>query len=420
MTIAKNAVVLALVAFISVPAMAKDEAVDLRGAYSAAIKKTEVIPIEESQRKQYESLVNQAKSAFAPSLSAGVSLGLGDPGNFSGVAGAASFGLNAVQPIYQGGKFEASLAAAQSGKLANELSQKASRVALFSAVSHAYSQILMTEQDIKNLKFIITQTDEIITELTKRVNIGKSKQSEVLMARSQQAVQQSELKTIEGNLESSRELFAFLTGLKSETKLTDVGASLPQPKGKLGYYLELVKNRPDIGYFNANIEVNRQLIKAEAAANAPQLSLFGDFYPYRSGSNHDIYWDAGIGINLNLFNGDLISSRISGAEAKLKESELDLDKQMRQDITEIKTSYKNYVSLKGQVDSLENALSITKKNYEVQKQDYIYGLVTNLDVLQAFNTLQSTKRSFDKTRYMVFSAWTDVLASTNQLPEGDK
>lgn len=71
-----------------------------------------------------------------------------------------------------------------------------------------------------------------------------------------------------------------------------------------------------------------------------------------------------------------------------------------------------------QTKILEKALVATEQNYQEQKKDYSYGLVTNLDVLQALNSFQETKRSLDRLRFQVMASWAELKATVGQIPSG--
>jgi outer membrane protein TolC len=45
------------------------------------------------------------------------------------------------------------------------------------------------------------------------------------------------------------------------------------------------------------------------------------------------------------------------------------------------------------------ATDAARKNYETQQRDYRFGLVTNLDVLQALTVFQENQRALDRARY---------------------
>jgi outer membrane protein TolC len=68
-----------------------------------------------------------------------------------------------------------------------------------------------------------------------------------------------------------------------------------------------------------------------------------------------------------------------------------------------------------QIKALEAALKSTEGNYREQEKNYRFGQATNLDVIQALNSFQDSKRTLDRTRYLAFSAWAELKAATAQV-----
>lgn len=388
--------------------------VSLEDAYLAALKKTEIVPIEDSQKRQMDARIDQAKANFLPSITAGANYGL-QPGDAK-LNDQAALVLSISQPIYQGGRDYARLLVAKSQKVSNEWSLAAIRINTYSAVAQYFYNILSAEQDIKNLNATVNQTKGIIEELQKRNLIGKTKNSEVLMAQSQLAILQAELKAVYGNLALSREQFAFVTGLDKDTVVYDNFDIFPELK-KLEYYMEIGSKKPDVLSLTADVQTAKENLNLEKAGGLPSLFITGDVYPIRTGSMSGVNWDIGLGINLSIFEGGNIDARIREAADKEKEAELVLSRKMRQAETEIKIAYQNLENLLEQMKVLESALIITEKNYLEQKKDYGFSLVTNLDVLQALNSFQTTKRSLDKTRIDVKASWIDLMAAVAQIPK---
>jgi outer membrane protein len=387
--------------------------ITLEEAYRTAFKKTEILQLEESRRKQANARVDQASSVFFPNISAKANY-LREGGN--SVSGDNTvFAVSVTQPIYQGGRDRALLAAAQSDKLAKEYSFTALRVETYSAVAAAYYQILAAQLDIENLKSTLLQTRGIIDELKKRNAIGQTKNSEVLMTEAQLAVDQADLKAAEGRLNAAREQFAFTTGLDKNTGVVNNTKMHPEIE-PLAYYLSYADKRPDILFLTSNVTTAKENLAKEKRGYRPSVSLLADWYPVQSDSSSP-RWDLGVGLSVPVFDGSNIKARIREAQGKVEEAEAILKKQKRQSEADIKAAYENVVNLRDQVNALVSALSATEKNYNEQKKDYEFSLVTNLDVLQALNTFQSTKRNLDKTKVDMLSAFAQLMAAVAQIPE---
>lgn len=97
-------------------------------------------------------------------------------------------------------------------------------------------------------------------------------------------------------------------------------------------------------------------------------------------------------------------------------SELTAFETIRSAERELSTLYQNYLQLQVQLDAYKQALSKSEEAYRLNKKDYQYGLVTNLDVLQTLNIYIQTKRSYDNLYAMAHMTYKNLEASTGVLP----
>ena len=394
-----------------------EETVSLKDAYDAAIKNTEFGAIQESQKIQADARVEKAGAAGFPFVSAKGSYAIQQATpTSSNPNDAASLSIGAVQPLYQGGIEGAGLEQAKFQRTSLELQLKSARLTLYSSIAHSFYDVSSAEKDKANLEIIIGKNKEIIKELEDRRSIGKSRNSEVLMAQSQLAVLQADYVGVLRTIDASRENFAFLTGLKKETGINSPEGDFSSLK-ELSFYLDKAGARPDVLALTADVEAAKREVTVLAAFGLPGVSLTGNYYPYRTGSNSGIYWDAGVWASFTLFDGGNTGAGVKEAINKQKETELTLSRKKKQAETEIKTAYENLKSLLEQIKALDAARDMTEKNYGEQKKDYEYSLVTNLDVLQAFNIFESTKRTYDKTKDDALAALADLMALSGLVEE---
>jgi outer membrane protein len=81
---------------------------------------------------------------------------------------------------------------------------------------------------------------------------------------------------------------------------------------------------------------------------------------------------------------------------RTKSAQLTLDQLRRQAEQELRTAHAAAVHAIDQERELARALKLSEKNYEQQLRDYRNGLVTNLEVLNALERLQQTRRGHDR------------------------
>ena len=401
--------------FLLLTTAARGEVIKLEDAYRSAVQKTEFGAIQEAQKKQYEARTEKAAAALLSPLSLKGSYGIQQAAAPSNYSDAATLALNITQPLYQGGQLNNSLLGAKLDQRAKELQSQALRLTLYSSVASSFYAVIAAEKDKINIETIIAQTKDMTAELEKRRVIGKAKYSEVLMAQAQFADLESNLEGVRRSISNSRDDFAFLTGLSRDAEL-DNGENAKAELKELSFYVEAAAKRPDISSLQADLEAARLETSFQSAFGLPWIALTGNYYPVRTGSSSGVNWDAGLSLNFKLFDFGSTGAGLKEAQYKEKEAELNLAKKKRQAEAEVRSAYESLKSLMAQVKILENAVDMNGKNYLEQRKDYEFSLVTNLEVLQAMNSLQNAKSSLDRSRLDLLLARAKLLSVSAMVP----
>ncbi|MFV0304744.1 MAG: TolC family protein [Moheibacter sp.] len=166
---------------------------------------------------------------------------------------------------------------------------------------------------------------------------------------------------------------------------------------------------------------------AYKAAFYPTLSLSasynymgqGDRFPIGSGLNNGVYWSdfSSIGLNLQIpiFNGFAIKSRVSQADIQLRELQEDindtllgLDLEYQNAKSTIDNSYLAVENQRENVDLAQKVVDNTNNNY-------LQGLATLTDVLDAQNALVNAKNNLSNAVLQYKLAEIQLLKSKGEL-----
>ncbi len=387
------------------------EAVNLDQAFLAAQKKTEFISIVESQIEQAKENETQVKAQLLPELTATANyLRQNSAAESSSKPEQSTSKLSLSQPLYSGGIWSG-LSAAKLSLKAKQYDLLSEKNKLYINVAYAFYSVLSAEQDMQNIKKTIQLTGGRISELKKRTRIGKSRNIEVLAAQAQLSVLQSQLIAAQAELSRARDHFSYQTGLDRNMKIVDQ-ANDPKLTESLESILAKIDSRPDMKSLTALRESAQYSVDVAKGGYWPSLDLSGNYYLSKTGtSQNDNRWDIGVTLTLPIYEGGSTQSKVRVAASQMQEADLLLKQRRRLIKSEIQTLYSNLQSLLQQKKSLETALAATEKNYLEQQKDYRYSLATNLDVIQALNTFQDTKRSYDHTRYQALITFAELEAS---------
>lgn len=379
--------------------------IDLRKAFDSALLNTETMPIQESKVQQTEEQVSQALSGIFPRLSiVGNYTRIADPG-FTGAFVADlnqhSARISATQPLFHGLKeFDALRIAQHSLKSQKFFTQKV-KGSLYYQVAKSFFSILAAEQDVRNLKEVLKFSQQRTKELEAWVRSGRSRNTDLLSARSQEAILSAQLDAALNFLDQTRDNFYALTKLDKNSQLKDLSfAEASLTLKSLTDYINLVERRPDVQALEAQVQAARYNKKYVRASYYPSLDLVGNYYLNRSGTNlKNSKWDAGINLSFPFFEGGVTNAQVGEAAAKLHEQELLLAQIRRNAEVEIRVAYTELQKSFNQVKLLKQAVETATAAYQGLSKDYRHGLATNIDVLTAMTKQLEAKRSYDTNRY---------------------
>jgi outer membrane protein len=107
----------------------------------------------------------------------------------------------------------------------------------------------------------------------------------------------------------------------------------------------------------------------------------------------------GVQLNLPLFQGGAVDSRLREAEANLERARQELENVRRSIAWQTRQAYLGVVSGIAQVKALQQALTSSESVLEASKLGQEVGVRTNLDVLNAQQQLYSTRRDLYQAEY---------------------
>jgi outer membrane protein len=328
----------------------------------------------------------------------------GDPADQSTVR------LGLDQPLFRGFREYAALDQAKAGVVYQKESKQWAGLQLYQDVASAFYAVLAVQKDLQTVDGEVQLYEQRIADLKQRISIGRSRETEVLTVQSAQAILKAQADQLHGQLDAAQDILAFLTGVQHDA-LTETAEVVDQAES-MESYLGNLDQRPDLQAAQKTVDMARSGVDIAKGGHWPSVDLLGDYYFARpSGSaSQNIPWDATIELTVPIFQGGVVSSQARAAESQVKQAELSYSLMKRTAEEDLRTDYHNLRSDLRQNASLQTALSLAEKNYKAEMQDYNYGLVTNLDVLDALSAYEDTQRSLDKARYATYTDFSALEA----------
>lgn len=378
-------------------------AVTLDDAWTAALANNEAVATAREQVLQAREHVRQAGGAVLPSVSGVASYLVQDKvtgalGQSIAPATQPFAKLTATQPLFRGLREFAALRAARTLATAQEEAARQVEAQLYGDLAQGFYAVLAAEADIAALTTELDAYAGRIDELEARVKTGRSRASEVLAARAARAALDAQVAAARGALATTRETFAFLTGLDPATALADAEPA-PAATDALPAWLPRLADRPDVKAAGLRAAAATEGVAVARGAYWPSLDLIGNYYLKRTGVLEDVRWDAQVALTVPLFTGGVTASRVREAASVSRAADQDLHRTRRGAEEDLRAAWDRVQADRLQADALANAADAAEKNYHEQDREYRLGLVTNLDVLQALSASQEAARALARARF---------------------
>ena len=377
--------------------------VTLDQSYQAALKQSEVVREQSESTIQSEEHTRQAKGAILPTINvtatyfeqqtpkASLATAL-SPSSQNTVR------IGATQPLFRGFREYAYLRQSKNLEASQKDTESFSRTTLYKSVAENYFTILLIEQQMKNIDIEINLFHDQIHELTQRIRIGRSRETEVLTVNSQQLALAAQKEQLQGQLKTARESFQFLTGLDSKQVLDDASQVPATSDQTLEYYLAKLEGRPDVQAASKKQLAAAEGIKIASGAHLPSLDLAGNYYPIRTGLYSGYQWDAQLALTLPIYAGGTIQSQVRESSSLERQSDLEIARIRRGAQQDVRSYYENMKAYHAAVLAFQHSEVSSEKSYQQTHHDYRMGLANNLDVIQALITYQASQQALDSTR----------------------
>lgn len=305
--------------------------------------------------------------------------------------------INASQPLLQGLREYTALGIARESIARSErVVQTFEREILFS-ISRLYYSILMDQRELENTKELIKLTRDRVRDLRQRVDIGRSRTSELILAQTQLATVEAREQSLERNLARLWNEFELMTGRSERTQLVGPQGEV-MSLAPVDDYLELIDQLPELQRAKIDLDLADRRVELARRFHYPSLSLDTNFYLQRDGVQRARDWDLSLNLTFPLFEGFKVQSQTREATLNRRKAHLEMDHLRRNLTSEIKELHSTLQIDLGRITITRRAVDLARQNYEEQRREYNLGLVTNQEVLQALNSYIENQQIYDRLR----------------------
>jgi len=373
----------------------EDKPLTLPDCYALALKQSEVIAIDSERIKEAEGHFLQALGTLLPHFTFSSDTYRGEPVTTTNKGSIQKFTVK--QLLFQGFKEFAAMKGGSSEKDQRNSEVIRAKQLLFTDVSDAFYILMEVKEDLKSLHTIERALKDRLKELNERERLGRSRKSEVVNTEAQLFGVVADIEYIKAQEILVRQLLEFLVG-GTVREIID-NEPVPPFMRPESDYTPKAAARPDVVAAKKAWGVARAGVIVARSGFFPSVSLESNYYAKRSIAPTNTEWDAMLSIDVPIFQGTETFGVVRSAVSQARQAELTANRALRLAVQNIRDSYVRFESVILIYNALKRALSAAEMNYALQKEDYKLNLVNNIDVLDAIQKWQTSKRNYIHSLY---------------------
>lgn len=408
-----------------VPDVARADTLTLEDAFRQAFARSETLEIREQDIRIAEAHYLQALGTVLPQVQVSASELIQDTAPVAGGGDAIGqtftrrsrpeVAVNVRQPLFQGLREFNALKVSGAERLRNTHQRDRAGQILFADVARAYYTVLELENERMILQNLRSTLLKRASELKGRIDLGKSRPSELLTTESETASIEADLQGTKGSVLTARDYLGFLVGEPVTERLVDE-FPVPSKIGQVETYLPRRDQRPDLNASEEAVRLAKGRLDYEKGGRYPTLDFEGNYYPYRVGFQKDIDWDVNFLLTVPIFKGGATRGRIREAAALHKQSEFAHDEALRRAELEIRQAYNKLTTSRAREAALRRAEMKAGANYRSLGEEYGLGLINNLELLQSLRDWQQKKIAANRAYYETKLEYLGLRIATGNLP----
>ena len=295
----------------------------------------------------------------------------------------ASAQVQAVQPIYTGGRVSAGIRQAKAGINAAKSQFDAAEQDLILQVVTAYVDVRRDREAVSIRKNNVDVTAEQVRAADDRFEVGVVTRTDVSLANARLEGARAALAGAEASREASEANYQFLTSLKPG-ELAPPPPVPPLPASLDDAVAIALDGNPDIEAARHSERAASEAIEVARAQYRPQINLVGTAgvqETYGDVTQRDTSVSAVAQGTIPLLSGGLIKSQVSSARLRRNQARNQIDVLERQIRAQVAQAWFGYDASLRSIEASRRQVDAAEIAYEGAKEELAVGVRTTLDVL---------------------------------------
>jgi len=288
-----------------------------------------------------------------------------------------------------------------------ETEYEAARQALMERVASRYFDLLASYDGIRFAQENKKAFAEQLKQAKERFEVGYIAITDVEEAQAAFDLATSELILAENQQDNAIESLREIIGTYHKSVATlkaDAPLLIPDPTNVDKWTEIALERNPNIIAAQQTVEISRQEIDRQRAANDPVVNLFAE-HRYSDSIRGDessglaTSNSVGVQVTYSLYEGGAISSRIREAQQRHTQALDALEQQRRAVQRQTRNAYLNLESNISQVKALKQAVTSNETARNSVKESVAVGMRTAVDLVGAQRDLYQAQRNYSQARY---------------------
>jgi len=389
-------------------------AVTLEESYQATLKNYQNKEFNDARIQAAKEQTSQAKGTYLPTITA-----QGSYQKVDGFDDQKTVNINLKSNLFNGGIDGDKVENAKKNVEISKNLAKLDQIKIYLQVVDAYFDYIIALNDYKNFELLEMQARDRVSDLSKRINIGKSRKGELFQAQAQLASVDVSKKNANGLVKQYSESLKALTGLNQDSRPVYVLKSNNQAETK-DFYVQKMLNREDIVNKKLNLEQAQTSYQIAKKHFMPSLDVNANAYALREGgssSSRNSDWDVGLTLAIPLYEGGIANAAKREELQKVNQETIALANLEKDVVIDVNTKYEQFLRYQDQIKANEIAYKSAKQSYEESLKDYALGIISNLDVITSLNLYLNNKKEYEKSQLMAEYSLKVLEASAGMIPE---
>ena len=331
------------------------------------------------------SRTNNPMYSFGNILNQGVfssSIDFNDPGKTDDL----QFMIQLTYRLYNGGRNQAGLDAANAQKKAAELQEEAVKNSLGFAVVKVFFTIIQARENVSARESAVQAIEAAIQSARARFEAGDLLKQELLNLEVEQSLASENLIQAQHGLALTKQSLLNVLGLTgNQVEISSDQTPLQSAPAQPDF-----KNRAEIKAMQFLIQARQAAVRRARGGYYPTADAFGSWQVdkgFEMGSESGDSWMAGVRVNMTLFDGKQTAARVQQANIALAQAKDELRKMELNYELEIRQAVLNLGQAEKRCQVTRKMMASAKESARLFRERFKAGLVLSSELIDTENRL---------------------------------